>query len=68
MIKMDYLSIIDEFVLTNDPLIHIITCLDCKNLCNLIFVCKFYYYNNDIRKIIKKLRIDIYKQIISCSD
>lgn len=50
---MNYLSEVDEFVLTSDPLIHIIKNLSDKDLYNLKYVNKFYSNNKKISEEIE---------------
>ena len=60
---MDYLSESVEFVLTNDPLIHILGNLYCDDLYNFKHVNKFYNTNNRILHEIK-LKKELKRQLI----
>jgi len=50
---MDYLSELDRFVLTNDPLVHIIKWLYCPDLYSMKHVSKFYNMNSTLSREIK---------------
>ncbi len=50
---MNYLSELDAFILTNDPLVHIIKWLSCPDLYNVKHVNKFYNTNIKVLNEIK---------------
>jgi len=55
---MNYLSDLDNFILTNDPLYCILGHLDVESLYSMLFVCKFYYNNFRVKEVMKRIKIE----------
>ena len=55
---MNYLSELNKFILTNDPLVQILDHLDLESLYSVLFICKFYYNNFRVKEAMKRKKID----------
>lgn len=63
---IDYLSEQNYFILTGELFVHhIVPNLNLADLYTLTRVCKFYFNNNNLRKIIKNKRIEHYLNILN---